>query len=107
MINPETSLLALCIKYPDMVPVIRTSISDKMFTGRKNAEIYKACIKLKDNNKLVDSVTLSEYIKSDKKANEVFDDETVLYTCLSEITTTEVKASSYQDYTDIIVNNYR
>ena len=78
-----------------------------MFTGRKNAEIYKACIKLKDNNKLVDSVTLSEYIKSDKKANEVFDDETVLYTCLSEITTTEVKASSYQDYTDIIVNNYR
>ena len=107
MINPETSLLALCIKYPDMVPVIRTSISDKMFTGRKNAEIYKACLKLKDNNKLVDSVTLSEYIKSDKKANEVFDDETVLYTCLSEITTTEVKASSYQDYTDIIVNNYR
>ena len=107
MINPETSLLALCIKYPDMVPVIRTSISDKMFTGRKNAEIYKACIKLKDNNKLVDSVTLSEYIKSDKKANEVFDDETVVYTCLSEITTSEVKASSYQDYTDIIVNNYR
>jgi len=107
MINPETSLLALCIKYPDMVPVIRTSIAGKMFTSRKNAEIYNACLKLKDNNKLVDSVTLSEYIKSDKKANAVFDDETVLYTCLSDITATEVKASSYQDYTDIIVNNYR
>ena len=107
MINPETSLLALCIKYPDMVPVVRTSIAGKMFTSRKNAEIYKACLKLKDNNKLVDSVTLSEYIKSDKKANAVFDDEAVLYNCLSEITATEVKASSYQDYTDIIVNNYR
>jgi replicative DNA helicase len=107
MINPETSLLALCIKYPDMVPVIRTSISGKMFTSKKNAEVYEACLKLKDNNKLVDSVTLSEYIKSDKKANAMFDDETVLYNCLSEITATEVKASSYQDYTDIIVNNYR
>ena len=107
MINPETSLLALCIKYPDMVPVIRTSVAGKMFTSRKNAEVFKACLVLKDNNKLVDSVTLSEYIKSDKKANVVFDDETVLYTCLSEITATEVKASSYQDYTDIIVNNYR
>ena len=107
MINPETSLLALCIKYPDMVPVIRTSIAGKMFTSKKNAELFKACLKLKDNNKLVDSVTLSEYIKSDKKANAVFDDESVLYTCLSQITTTEVKASSYQDYTDIIVNNYR
>ena len=88
MINPETSLLALCIKYPDMVPVIRTSISGKMFTSKKNAEVYKACLKLKDNNKLVDSVTLSEYIKSDKKANAMFDDESVLYTCLSEITNT-------------------
>ena len=47
MINPETSLLALCIKYPDMVPVIRTSVSAKMFTGKKNAEVFKACLMLK------------------------------------------------------------
>jgi replicative DNA helicase len=107
MINPETSLLALCIKYPDMLPVVRTSIAGKMFTSKKNAEVYNACLVLKDDNKLVDSVTLSEYIKSNKKANAMFDDESVLYNCLSEITATEVKASSYQDYTDIIVNNFR
>ena len=107
MINPETSLLALCIKYPDMLPVIRTKVAIKMFTSKKNAQIFWSCLSLKDNNKLVDSVTLSEYIKSNKKAYAVFDDESVLFNCLSEITTTEVKASSYQDYTDIIVDNYR
>ena len=107
MINPEQSIVALCIKYPDMIPVIRTSIMGKMFTNSKYASVYKACLKLKDNNKLVDSVTISEYIKSNKKASVVFDGEDVLYTTLTDITDTEVKASSFQDYTDIIVNNYR
>jgi len=107
MINPETSILALCFKYPDMLPVIRTKVAVKMFTSKKNAQIFWSCLKLKDDNKLVDSVTISQYIKSNKKAYAVFDDESVLFNCLSEITTTEVKASSYQDYSELIVNNYR
>ena len=49
MINPEQSIVALCIKYPDMIPVIRTSIMGKMFTNSKYGSIYKACLKLKDN----------------------------------------------------------
>ena len=57
MINPELSIVALCIKYPDMIPVVRTSVMGRMFTNTKYATIYKACLKLKDNNKLVDSVT--------------------------------------------------
>ena len=107
MINPEKSIVALCIKYPDMIPVVRTSIMGKMFTNSKYAVVFKACLKLKDNNKLVDSVTLSDHIKSNKKASAVFDGEDVLYSILSEITSTDVKATSFQDYTDIIVNNYR
>ena len=105
--SAEKSIVALCIKYPDMIPVVRTSIMGKMFTSQKYSAIYKACLKLKDNNKLVDSVTLSDHIKSNKKASVVFDGEDVLYSTLSEITDTEVKATSFQDYTDIIVNNYR
>ncbi len=54
MINPETSILALCFKYPDMLPVIRTKVAVKMFTSKKNAQIFWSCLKLKDDNKLVD-----------------------------------------------------
>ncbi len=107
MINPETSLLAVCQKYSDIIPTIRAKVSHKMFTNQKNAEIFKACLRLQDNNKLVDSVTIAEHIKSDKKASVVFDDEQVLYSYLQEIAKTEAKASSYQEYTDIIVNNFR
>ena len=58
-INPETSLLSICLNYPDLIPKIKTLVDGRMFADKRYREIYLASLDLYEKGSVVDGVTIT------------------------------------------------
>jgi replicative DNA helicase len=107
MINTEASLLSICLKYPDLIPKIRTLVNPKMFADKRYSGIFDTALTLYDNGRPVDPVTVSEEIKINKDIFRGFGDEASIHSSLDEIKATLSTPENFQEYSDIIVRTFR
>tara|TARA_R110002020_G_scaffold460262_1_gene678693 strand:+ start:1626 stop:2975 length:1350 start_codon:yes stop_codon:yes gene_type:complete len=107
-INPETSLLSICLNYPDLIPKIKTLVDGRMFADKRYREIYLSALELYERGSIVDGVTITEEIRKNSSSLKVFGEPDAIQNCFSDIKSAgHVQAGSFEEYSDIIVNRFR